>query len=755
MFLSENNKAANKAVQFVNSTNRHVFLTGKAGTGKTTFLKEISHLTHKNAMIAAPTGIAAINAGGVTLHSLFQLPFGTFIPDQGFVMNRDMSFKMSTPRTIIENLQMHHNKRNLLKEMELLIIDEVSMLRADILDAIDVVLRHVRRRKNVAFGGVQILFIGDMLQLPPVVKDAEWEYLRTYYQGMFFFEALALKNNKPIYIELETIFRQSNPTFISILNNLRENTISQEDIEILNQHYKPDFKPKPEEGYVFLTTHNYKADQINGEELHKLKGKSYKFKAEIIGDFSEHMYPLEETLELKKGAQVMFVKNDYSGEKRYFNGKIATVKNLSTESITVDFNDGSDSIQVDKYTWEHKKYSLNKEHNEITENVVGSFMHYPLKLAWAITVHKSQGLTFEKAIIDVSRAFAPGQVYVALSRLTSLEGLVLSSPIKYNGLKQDNLLKEFAQSKETETELDQKFKSGLKDYINGFVKYAFNFQSIANQYYYHLQSYTKDEKKSVKQKHHTWAKEFQKELAVPVEVSRKFLVQIERISKLDEEGSMNKLHERVQAAKEFFEPILQGFSDKFFSKINELKSEARVKKYLTELKDVERLFFSQLQKIYKAEALLEATLKDTKLTKEQLTSTDLHKNRGEKVPEVVKTQKKQPKSKSPKEKKPNTRAVSFELFQAGKSIAEIAKERSLVATTIESHLSTYVAQGKIDVSRFIDKNKIEAIIKAANKLETNNLSPIKEELKHEYSYSEIRFAMAHSIYLKTKNDGKK
>jgi hypothetical protein len=572
---------------------------------------------------------------------------------------------------------------------------------------------------------------------------------------MFFFQAQVLRDNKPVYIELEKIFRQSNSTFISILNNLRENTVAESDIEILNRYYKPDFKPKPEDGYVFLTTHNYKADQINGAELLKINKKAYKFKAEVKGDFSEHMYPLEEVLELKEGAQVMFVKNDYSGEKRYFNGKIATVKVLTSESVQVDFNDGSDLVEVDKYTWENKKYSLDKENNEITENVVGSFTHYPLKLAWAITVHKSQGLTFEKAIIDVSRAFAPGQVYVALSRLTSLNGLILSSPIKYSGLKQDSLLKEFAQSKESETELDSKFKSGLKDYINGFVKYAFDFQAIANQYYYHLQSYTKDEKKSVKQKYHSWAKELQKDLLPPVDVSKKFLVQIDKIARLDAENYLSQLFDRVQAAKNYFEPILQGFSDRLFSKINELSAETRVKKYLTELKDVEHLFFSQLQRIYKAEALLEATIKDTNLTKESLTSSELYKNREEQVPEVVKTKKKQTKVKVPKEKKPNTRVITFELFQQGKSIAEIAKERELAETTIESHLSTYVVQGKIGVERFIDKSKTETIIKAAEKLETVNLSPIKEELKHEFSYSEIRFAMAHSIYLKTKKNGKK
>ncbi len=752
MYLSENNEAAATALQFVNSTNRHVFLTGKAGTGKTTFLKEIIHLTHKNAIIAAPTGIAAINAGGVTLHSLFQLPFGTFIPSNEIATGYGISFQMSTPQSIVKNLQMNSTKRNMLRELELLIIDEVSMLRADILDAIDVVLRYIRRRRNVAFGGVQILFIGDMLQLPPVVKDAEWSYLKNYYEAMFFFEAQSLKQSKPVYIELEKIFRQTNQAFISILNNLRENKITESDINTLNQYYKPDFQPKPDEGYVFLTTHNYKADSLNAEELKKINEKSYKYRAEVMGDFSEHMFPLEEILELKKGAQVMFVKNDYSGEKRYFNGKIGTVSSLSEESIEVNFNDGSDLVSVDKYTWENKKYSLDKESNEITEDVKGSFRHYPLKLAWAITVHKSQGLTFEKAMIDVSRAFAPGQVYVALSRLTSLEGLVLTEPIKYHGLKQDNLLNNFAKTKESKEELETQFKDDLKTYINEFVKFAFDFQTISTQFYYHVQTYTKDEKKSVKQNHHSWAKELQQKLQEPVNISKKFLLQIDKIARFNTDDYLTVLLDRVQAAKKHFEPILKKFSDKIFLKIKELKTETRVKKYQTELKDVERLFFSQLQKMHKAEALLEASIKNTGLTKEQLTNSELYKNREEQVPDIVKTKKKTVKIKNPKEKGKNTREISFELFQQGKTIEEIAKERELVASTIESHLSTYVAQGKIEAKQFVDSKKIKNIIKVAKELDTYNSGPIKQALGDEYTYSEIRFAIADFLYQKTKND---
>ena len=309
MYLSVKNEVSLRALQFVNNTNKHVFLTGKAGTGKTTFLKEITQLTHKKNIVAAPTGIAAINAGGVTLHSLFQLPFGTFIPDNTFKFEGEINTEIHTPRSLLSNQQMHSNKRNLLKELELLIIDEVSMLRADILDAIDTVLRNIRKKQNTPFGGVQILFIGDLFQLPPVVKNNEKEFLCRYYRSMFFFEAHALKNNRPVYIELKKIYRQSNKEFIDILNNLRENRILQKDIDKLNEYYRPDFKPKPKEGYVFLTTHNYKADNINNEELKKIKQKSFKYKAAVEGDFPEYMYPVEETLELKESAQIMFVKN--------------------------------------------------------------------------------------------------------------------------------------------------------------------------------------------------------------------------------------------------------------------------------------------------------------------------------------------------------------------------------------------------------------------------------------------------------------
>lgn len=359
------------ATKFINRTGKHLFLTGKAGTGKTTFLKQIIEHTHKNAVIAAPTGIAAINAGGVTLHSLFQLPFGSFIPSDA-PLNMSVTTQVTTPKQLTRNLQMHTSKRRLLQEIELLIIDEVSMLRADLLDAIDTILRYVRRKRNLPFGGVQILFIGDLHQLPPVVKDGEWSMLCEYYKSIHFFEALALGGQKPVYIELEKIYRQTDSRFISLLNNFRENKVSRDDINTLNKCLKPDFKPENSDGYIHLTTHNRIADEINRKALQRLPGESFQYSCEIEGNFLEHQYPIDPILELKEGAQVMFIKNDYSGQQRYFNGKIGVVTELGEEQIEVGFLDGSDPAWVERYEWQNKKFTLNKTSNEIEEDLLGA-----------------------------------------------------------------------------------------------------------------------------------------------------------------------------------------------------------------------------------------------------------------------------------------------------------------------------------------------------------------------------------------------
>jgi hypothetical protein len=735
---SENNPAYIVS-KFINNTDRNIFLTGKAGTGKTTFLRNISHQTHKNVIVAAPTGIAAINAGGVTLHSLFQLPFGAFIPTNNALSNQNITSQISTPQSLLNSFQMHKTKRNMLRELELLIIDEVSMLRADLLDAIDVTLRFVRKQRNEPFGGVQILFIGDLLQLPPVVKDNEWSFLSEHYDGMYFFNAQVLKNNQLLYVELDKIYRQTDSTFISLLNNLRNNTITPSDVELLNQHYDPTFQQKEDEGYILLTTHNRIADEKNKQALSKIKNKSFFFKAKIEGDFNEYMFPVEEKLELKQGAQVMFIKNDSSGEQRYFNGKIGTVSKLDNDEIIVSFPDGSEPTLVELYTWENKKYTLQKETNIIEEETVGTFKHYPLKLAWAITVHKSQGLTFDKAIIDVSKAFAPGQIYVALSRLTSLDGLVLTSPVPTSGLNPDNKLIEFIQTKQEPENLTHLFKKEAKLYTANFVLQSFNFNRMVNDLSYHISTYTKDENRSLKQQYKSWAAELLAETNPLKKVADSFQVQLKQIITSDEENYLSHLHERITAAINYFEPLIQKLSDKVFDKINDLSGQKGIKKYLNELQDVDNLFYRQLQLIYKAQAFINSAIQNSDISKESIQEPAMANNRKKAInAKPAKTLK----NKQKKEKGPNTKDVSFNLYKEGKTIEQIAQEREMVTTTIEGHLAHFVREGLIDVNDLIPEEKYKKIAEVVKELETINSAPIKAQLGTNYSYGEIKMAIA-------------
>ena len=734
------------AASFINGTNCNIFLTGKAGTGKTTFLKEIISKTHKKTIVAAPTGIAAINAGGVTLHSLFQLPFGTFIPANIPFNAETIPFPLNTPKTLKSSMQMHKQKRRMIEEMELLIIDEVSMLRADILDAIDNILRSIKKQQGLPFGGTQILFIGDLLQLPPVVKQEERAYLGRFYSSMYFFEAKALENIQPLYIELEKIFRQTDQKFINILNHLRDNKITQEDVEILNSYHKPSFKPSNDEGYVYLTTHNRKVDEINRTELKNLPGRSYFYDAEVKGDYKEYLYPVEYTLELREGAQVMFIKNDYSGEQRYFNGKIGTVSDLSDEHIEVNFNDGTPPVEVEGYTWENKKYTLNKDTNEIDEKLSGSFTHFPIKLAWAVTVHKSQGLTFDKAIIDVSRAFAPGQIYVALSRLVSLNGLVLNEKIPFNRLSPDIEIKNFADNKQTPATLQEVYTSESKKFIKDTVMRAFNMNSLYNLFNYHVKSYDKDEKRSTKQHYKGWAIKIVQDLQPVKEVADKFLVQLHQLTNYQDNEELPKLQERVKAAKDYFEPRLKEFSKRIFDHIGEMQKQVGVKKYITELRDNERLFFSQLQSICKAEALIDAAINNTEISKESINNSfiydERHKMMDEKKIKRGKDKSNSVKKNHTKKDKVSTKDITYQLYQSGKTIEEIATERSLAFSTIEGHLAHFVSEGVLDVKDFVEQKKIDAIREVARRLDTNMLTPIIKHLGDEYTYGDLRFVMA-------------
>src|SRR5215216_1401584 len=528
MSLSDpNNTIFQKAVAFVNQTNKHLFLTGKAGTGKTTFLRYIKENSFKKMAVVAPTGVAAINAGGVTIHSFFQLPFGPFVPTQ---KNNWEVFNgnVNNQHSLFKNLRLSGAKRDLLRELDLLVIDEVSMVIADMLDAVDAVLRHVRRQPLIPFGGVQMLYIGDLFQLPPVVRNDEWNVLKEYYDSPFFFNAHAVKQATPVYIELKKIYRQSDSAFIGILNNIRNNICTKEDLQKLHEHYKPDFAPAKEENYIVLTSHNEKADLINRRELQKLPGQVYSYKAEISGEFYDRSFPAEEVLNLKVGAQIMFIKNDKGEFRRFFNGKIGIIKNIFDDKIYVSFPHETDTLTLEKETWQNIKYSYNKDSDKIDEEELGTFKQYPIRLAWAITIHKSQGLTFDKAIIDAGSSFAPGQVYVALSRLTSLDGLVLHSRIHPNCISTDSRVLDFVKSEESEEQLQEILKEEQEAFVKQSLLKGFNWQKVQDAVLGHKENILgRDLLK--KEESLGWINELQKAVEEIDEVSKKFIRQLEQL----------------------------------------------------------------------------------------------------------------------------------------------------------------------------------------------------------------------------------
>lgn len=751
--MSEQNPAE-LAAKFVNYTSKHIFLTGKAGTGKTTFLRNLIELTHKKAVIAAPTGIAAINAAGVTIHSLFQLPFGTYLPKAPAAEGDHYNQQYNTPKSIVRHLNMTASKRKVLTDMELLIIDEVSMLRADLLDAIDMVLRYIRRNNTASFGGVQVLFIGDLHQLPPVVKSTEWNLLGQFYNSAYFFDALALQSNPPIYIELEKIYRQADEVFINLLNNLRNNEVTARDVALLDKYYKADFKPSIADKYITLTTHNNKADTLNKQRLEELNTPSFLYVAKIEDDFSEYAYPAEHILELKVGAQVMFIKNDPTGEQRFFNGKIAVVTSLKTDAIEVETEGTREKIILEKYTWKNIKYTTDKVTGEIEEELVGTFTQYPLKLAWAITVHKSQGLTFDRAIIDIGSAFAPGQIYVALSRLRSLDGLILTSQISGSGIRQDQNVALFSKTKANQESLITQIRTESDVFLRSYLLHCFDLAPLDNYVYEHVHSYTKDINKSAKQKHVKWAGQLLKELTEVKVNANKFLGQIQRMYEVKTEAGMAALLERTIAAENYFNPLLVGFSKRIFERMELVKQDKQVTAYLTELLEMEALFYDQFKKIRKATALLAATINRSEFTKQDVNALLSQAERAAVMEKVFAvpgkldfTAKKSKSVKakiSVKEKAPkiDTKELSLELHKEGKTIAEIARDRKMVIGTIEGHLAHYVAKQEISAKDIIGPKKLDKILSTIRELKTMQMNPIRDHLGRDYSFGEIKIGLA-------------
>lgn len=552
MLHDEHNALFTLAADFIRYTNRSVFLTGRAGTGKTTFLKYIRANTIKQTAVVAPTGVAAINAGGVTIHSFFQLPFAPYMPEsKGFERNENAVDR----HHLLGRIKMNRDRIKVLQQLELLIIDEISMVRCDVLDAIDMVLRHFRYRYHEPFGGVQVLFIGDMFQLPPVVQNDEWSILAPFYTSPFFFDSKVLQLEKPVHIELNKIYRQNEQRFIELLNKVRNNEMDEDGFDLLNSRYNPAFQPAKDEGYITLTTHNNKADAINAEALANLTGITRNYKAYITGEFYEKSYPAEELLQLKVGAQVMMIKND--PEKKYFNGKIGIVTKLDDDIVHVQCKDEETAIEVKKEVWENIRYTLNPALQKVEEEEIGKFEQFPLRLAWAITIHKSQGLTFEKAVIDAGAAFASGQVYVALSRCTTLNGIVLKSRINNNGLNNDSRIVEFSNRRPNQFHLTAALDESKKMHQAELLKTTFDLTSVIKSLEV-LQKIVEENNDDFNTETIAWILKLFERVEKLQEVAQKFHTQLAQLFAEDTMPEQNEqLQKRVAAAANYFTEHLQ------------------------------------------------------------------------------------------------------------------------------------------------------------------------------------------------------
>lgn len=575
----EDNSEIALAWNFIENTGTHLFLTGKAGTGKTTFLRRLKSKSPKRMVVLAPTGIAAINAGGVTIHSFFQLPFAPYVPESSF----------STSGTAQYRFRFGKEKINIIRSIDLLVIDEISMVRADLLDAIDAVLRRYRDR-NKPFGGVQLLMIGDLQQLSPVVKDEEWQMLGKYYDTPYFFSSQALKQTEYCTLELKTVYRQSDGAFLELLNRIRENRYDESVLNSLNQRYMPNFEPQKEEGYIRLVTHNYQAQRINDRELAQLPGQSFAFRATIEGKFPEYSYPTDDVLELKKGAQIMFVKNDTSGEHRYFNGMIGEVTDVSSSSIEVRNKDSELPFVLQEEEWANAKYVLDEETKEITEEIEGVFRQYPVKLAWAITIHKSQGLTFDRAIIDASASFAHGQTYVALSRCKTLEGLVLSAPLSARAIISDSAIDTFT-SEAQQTEPDEKrFHSLQQAYFLELLSGLFDLLPIEQALKRYVRLVDEHLYKLFPKQLAAYKVEFERLHEKVILVSQKFSLQYTRL--IDESQAYatdDKLQQRIHSGAVYFQEQLQPLEMVMGNGVNSDNKELK-KKLRDAMEELENLF---------------------------------------------------------------------------------------------------------------------------------------------------------------------
>ncbi len=802
MKLRSNHELA-LAREYLAQTDRNIFLTGKAGTGKTTFLKDAVEGIPKRSVIVAPTGVAAVNAGGITIHSFFQLPLGLLLP--------------GWEKTERKNFRYSKNKVELYRSLELLVIDEISMVRADVLDAMDNVLRRFRK-SDLPFGGVQVLMIGDLSQLPPVARPEHWDLMRRYYETPYFFSSKVYAGMHPVTIELKEVFRQENERFIRILNEIRENRLSEESLQLLNSRYVPDFDLADYDGYILLTTHNAKADRINRDRLDSLKGKPRKYEARISGNFPENAFPGPEELVLKEGAQVMFIKNDPTGRKRFYNGKIGKVTDLDDETVTVVCEDDETPIVTSRVKWDYVSYKTDAETGEIVRSNQGEFEQFPLKLAWAVTIHKSQGLTFEKAVIDTRSAFAHGQTYVALSRCKSLEGLVLQHPVTASQLIYDYRVNRFMYTQKMPDEAD--LQRSKRDYqlkiiaeILDFSKLRRPLEALNGLTWQNPSAFPGDSGdipgrliRTVLEPLQKVAGKYLRKLELSAEQNHDFLSALDILTRwyramayfsaeLEEkfisvwdnfayqtdntelEKRLNELFDEVNDELDFklfiFNNLQTDFNTDRYRRLAfeydfKKKKAKPAKKFIPKsvshpdlyeaLEDLRSEFaFNENvpeYQIFNRETLWELS-EQLPVTPKQLKKIKgIGKRRlekyGDEIIELIKNwcianDIPLPEDEVPKK---NTREISLDYYLEGKSPEEIARIRQLQLSTVRGHLAEYIASGKVNVYDLISKEKLKYLLEKISAMETENLSAIKKTVGDDFGYDEIKIAL---IYKKRMN----
>ena len=714
----EQNQELRTAWDFVEHTGRSIFLTGKAGTGKTTFLKTVVERSSKRCIVVAPTGVAAINAGGMTIHSFFQLPFSPFVPNAQIKSKFDFG----------------KEKRKIISSLDLLIIDEISMVRSDLLDAVDSVLRRFRDRYK-PFGGVQLLMIGDLQQLTPVMTPEDERMLSPYYDTPYFFGSKALAQTDYVTIQLEKVYRQQDNIFLTLLNHIREGKPSAEDVQLLNSRYQPAFIPRPEEGYIRLTTHNQMANHYNESELQKLPGHSYTYRAKIDGTFPEYSYPTAETLTLKEGAQVMFVKNDPSGNHLYYNGRIGHVTYADDNRLEVFCPGDAEAIEVEPLEWENSRYTLNPETREIESEVLGKFSQLPLRLAWAITIHKSQGLTFERAIIDASLSFAPGQVYVALSRCKTLEGMVLASQITPQAIISDERVESYISHQEEAARQSIEQLPTLKDeYYRYLLMELFDLKDILYreeymgriiiEFFYH--AYT-----DIAELHKRALEDYKKQV---IAVADKWMAKIRQMT-IEELHDVDFL-ERVRRSAAYFEQTLDSVLSKPLALVADVKSQNKqAMKRLTEN-------YVDLRQAWLSRRYLLQQMSEHTFTIADYLRQKQHSLLDAMDEQTLKKEKKEKKVKPPKPQKEKTWVTTYNLFQQGKTPELIARERSLTLGTIYGHLARYIPTGEVSLDDLIPEDHQQTILRAIRMTGSDaGSTAIKTLCPPDISYDEIRLML--------------